>query len=56
MRIGTWNLDDNWSLAHHVFLQNQMCDVWLLSEVPDNIWVQGYTRHLSRESMLCGRR
>lgn len=56
MRIGTWNLDGNWSPAHHVFMQRQMCDVWLLTEVPDNIWVQGYARHLSRESMLCGKR
>ena len=35
MRSGTWNLDGNWSPTHHVFMQNQMCDVWLLTEVPE---------------------
>jgi len=37
MRIGTWNLDSNWSLAHHVFRQNQMCDVWLLTEARQHL-------------------
>ena len=56
MRIGTWNLDGNWSLAHHTFMQYEMCDVWLLTEVPEEIHLQGYTPHLSQESMLDGRR
>jgi hypothetical protein len=56
MRIGTWNLDGRWSLAHQVFMQNQMCDVWLLTEVPERISIQGYTQHLSQDSMLKGKR
>lgn len=56
MRIGTWNLDDNWSVAHQVFMQNQMCDAWLLTEVPERICIQGYTQHLSQDSMLKGKR
>ena len=52
MRIGTWNLDGRWSLAHQAFMQEQMCDVWLLTEVPGDISLQGYTQHLSQEIML----
>jgi hypothetical protein len=56
MRVGTWNLDGNWSLDHHVFMARQVCDVWLLTEVPERISVQGYKQHLSQESMLKGKR
>jgi hypothetical protein len=55
MRIGTWNLDGQWSMAHDVFMQKQACDVWLLTEVPGDISLQGYTQHLSQEIMLKGK-
>jgi hypothetical protein len=55
MRIGTWNLDGRWSRAHHVFMQKQACDVWLLTEVPEDVSLQGYTQHLSQEIMLKGK-
>jgi len=32
MRIGTWNLDGNWSLAYHASIQKRMCEVWFPAE------------------------
>jgi hypothetical protein len=56
MRIGTWKLDGRWSVAHQVFMQKQMCHVSLTTEVPERICIQGYTQHLSQDSMLKGER
>jgi hypothetical protein len=32
-RIGTWNLNNQWSDEHNAFLRDQCCDVWLLTEL-----------------------
>ena len=37
MRIGTWNLDAQWSQRHCGFLNSQSCDLWLLTEVPPEL-------------------
>jgi len=52
MRIGTWNLDAKWSPAHRDLLRRQRCDVWLLTEVTQQVaspkeGVAGYNAHLS---------
>ena len=33
MRIGTWNLNVQWSDKHSALLQREKCDIWLLTEV-----------------------
>ncbi len=33
MRIGTWNLNKQWSDRHLALLRGEECDVWLLTEV-----------------------
>lgn len=33
MRIGTWNLEQKWTQAHADLIEDQECDVWLLTEV-----------------------
>ena len=41
MRIGTWNLDGRWSAKHLQFLEKEACDVWLLTEVPNALCLDG---------------
>jgi hypothetical protein len=47
LRIGTWNKEGRWSHDHHLLLQRQMCDVWLLTEAPERIEMQGYETNFS---------
>ena len=55
MRIGTWNLAGRWGKPQHQLLQQQDCDVWLLTEVRADVTVQGYHRHLTTAHMTEGR-
>ncbi|MGZ4586647.1 MAG: hypothetical protein ACXVX9_02455 [Mycobacteriaceae bacterium] len=45
MRIGTWNLDGNWSLQHRALLEREECDVWLLTEVHVKTSIRGLKIH-----------
>jgi len=56
VRIGTWNLAGRWSPAHLALLTAQDCDVWLLTEVRDDVDVPGYWVHLAAGEMARGRR
>ena len=47
MRIGTWNLDGRWSTNHFQFIDNEACDIWLLTEVPKALILDGGTLHAS---------
>ena len=38
MRIGTWNLEKKWTQDHADLMEEQKCDVWLLTEVVFNLW------------------
>lgn len=55
MRIGTWNLAGRWSAAHRELLTAQDCDVWLLTEVHDDLDIPGFRAHLT-EGRVVGRR
>lgn len=50
MRIGTWNLAGRWSVDHRQFIENEACDVWLLTEVSNGLSFDGGT--LSRSSAM----
>lgn len=41
MRIGTWNLAGRWSARHRALLEDAACDVWLLTEVPAALSLDG---------------
>jgi hypothetical protein len=41
VRIGTWNLAGRWSPSRQEFLEQQVCDAWLLTEVPDAASLDG---------------
>ncbi len=56
LRVGTWNLAGRWTAAHAAFLTAAACDVWLLTEVVDEVALPGCTLHLSEASMAEGRR
>lgn len=47
MRIGTWNLAGRWTAAHCALLLEQGCDVWLLTEVREDVVLAGFQRHLT---------
>lgn len=51
MRIGTWNLEGRWSSAHRDLLQQQSCDVWLLTEVPKDLSLGAAQIHHTTERM-----
>ncbi len=53
MRIGTWNLAGRWS-RHQEFLQDQKCDAWLLTEVPDAATIDG--GELARSEIMRARK
>ena len=55
MRIGTWNLAGRWSPEHAGLLQRQECDLWLLTEVPDRLSLDGWTVHRTQAEMSPGR-
>lgn len=59
MRIGTWNLDARWSKAHQTLLDQEGCDVWLLTEINPkarnaNGTIAGYRPRLSEGVMARG--
>jgi hypothetical protein len=48
VRIGTWNMDGRrWTPEHAKFMVAAACDVWLLTEVNEQVELEGYVRHLS---------
>jgi len=55
LRIGTWNLAGRWSDEHATFITDQRCDVWLFTEVRNDVDLSGYHRHFS-EGVIVGRR
>lgn len=55
MRVGTWNLAGRWSAEHANLMAEQRCHVWLLTEVRDDVDLDGYCRHFS-EGVMVGRR
>lgn len=54
MRIGTWNLDAKWTSAHHAFIEQTNCDLWLLTEVSPALAIDGHTIVRSPGSMARG--
>lgn len=56
VRIGTWNLASRWSPAHRELLTGQDCELWLLTEVRDDVDLPGYYGHLAVGEMAPGRR
>lgn len=52
LRIGTWNLSGRCDDRHRKLLLAQDCDIWLLTEVPAGIAVEGYYAHVTAE-MMC---
>ena len=54
MKIGTWNLNADWSDAHRALLHQADCDVWLLTEASPQTSLQGFERHFSAHSMVRG--
>lgn len=44
MRIGTWNLEGRGGAAQVALLREQACDVWLLTEVPEALVLDGLER------------
>jgi hypothetical protein len=56
MRIGTWNLAGRWSPHHHDLMQQQDCDVWLLTEVSTKVFLAGHKAHLVVQEMAPKRR
>jgi hypothetical protein len=56
MRIGTWNLAGRWSPHHHDLMQQQDCDVWLLTEVSTKVFLAGHKAHLAVQEMAPKRR
>lgn len=51
VRIGTWNLAGRWSDDHADLLDKAACDVWLLTEVSDEVDIDSYRLHASRALM-----
>ena len=41
MRIGTWNLDGRWAANQQQLIEKELCDVWLLTEVPKSFAFDG---------------
>jgi hypothetical protein len=54
MKIGTWNLDADWSDAHKSLLSEADCDVWLLTEVSPETSMEDYDHHYSAHRMVRG--
>lgn len=55
-RVGTWNLAGRWTEEHAAFLAAGAADVWLLTEVSEQVSVPGSELHLTADSMAPGRR
>jgi len=56
MRIGTWNLDGCWDSRRERLMEQQRCDVWLLTEVKEDLEVDGYKPHLTEGWMVKAQR
>ena len=55
MRIGTWNLEGKHSPAHLALLEAQRCDVWLLTEVSEQLDAAGWHTATTAPDMTPGR-
>lgn len=55
LRVGTWNLEGRWTSAHQQLLVSQDCDLWLLTEVRDDVLLPGFRKYASAARMS-GRR
>jgi hypothetical protein len=55
LRIGTWNLQGRWSPAHTAMLERHECDVWLLTEVNNDLELSGFHAHRSAALMAARR-
>ena len=51
LRIGTWNLAGRWDARHAALLAAAECDVWLLTEVREDVALPGYLSHATVEKM-----
>jgi hypothetical protein len=51
MRIGTWNLEGRWTARHRDLLAQLNVDVWLLSEVREDVSLDGYHWHATQSLM-----
>lgn len=54
MKIGTWNLDGQWTTGHEALLRKENCDLWLLTEVSPSISLKDYFHHFSVKRMSRG--
>lgn len=55
VHIGTWNLAGRWSADHLQLLMDQDCDVWLLTEVREDVAMPGFDSHLTASKMTSRR-
>jgi hypothetical protein len=55
MRIGTWNLAGRCTPRHRELLEEQDCDVWLLTEVSVDLELAGFRRHTTTALMAARR-
>src|SRR5690242_5210675 len=55
LRIGTWNLEGRWTNAHRALMYAIDCDMWLLTEVREDLSLPGYHLHASQELMAARR-
>ncbi len=58
IRVANWYLEcaGSWSLAHRALLERHTCDVWLLTEVNDDLELDGFQIHRSTAVMAQRRR
>ena len=51
MRIGTWNLEGHWDVRRQHLMDEQDCDVWLLTEVSKKLSLPRYNQHPTKACM-----
>jgi hypothetical protein len=51
VRIGTWNLAGRWDDRHARLMLGEDCDVWMLTEVSEDLALVGYMKHETVERM-----
>lgn len=56
MRIGTWNLAGRWDGRQEHLIRMQNCDVWLLTEVSERLFLDDYFMHRTIVCMAQKRR
>lgn len=56
LRIGTWNLAGRWTDAHRDAINDEDCDIWLLTEVSERLAMGGYHLHRGEQPMAAQRR